>query len=78
MGEFSTELRLQLFDWAHTERSVAIVDFYKLYEKLMGSPVRYGFNPAKLKLGCIEKGACRNPEEHILFDNVSDGRRGEG
>ncbi|KAL8277862.1 hypothetical protein RQP46_009681 [Phenoliferia psychrophenolica] len=69
MGRSSKELRRLLLEWARKDKTVAIADFYDLYTDVMSHPSRYGFNPDKISNGCIDSGACVNPDEHIWFDN---------
>lgn len=71
MGTSSKELRGLLFEWAKGDKTVQIADFYAHYQKIMADPAAYGFDPAHRSDGCIEGGMCRNPDEHIWFDNVS-------
>ncbi|KAM0748151.1 lipolytic enzyme, G-D-S-L family [Meredithblackwellia eburnea MCA 4105] len=69
MGHYTEKLHGMLLDWVKTERSVEVADFYALFQHLMSHPLDYGFNPAKLSMGCIDKMVCPDVHEYIWFDN---------
>ncbi|BGP37276.1 hypothetical protein JCM10450v2_001187 [Rhodotorula kratochvilovae] len=66
---FSTELRKQYMAWAKKETKVAIADFYSLFNRLMGTPEKYGFKREYLKVGCIAHNCKENWREFIWFDD---------
>lgn len=67
---FSTELRKQYMAWAKKETKVAIADFYSLFNRLMGTPEKYGFKREYLKTGCIAHDCREHWREYIWFDDV--------
>ncbi|KAI5477127.1 hypothetical protein MNV49_006855 [Pseudohyphozyma bogoriensis] len=68
MLSFSTGLRKFLFQWAKKTPGVAIADFYTLFNNLMNHPEDHGFDPTKLKTGCIKE-RCEHWQQYVWFDD---------
>lgn len=57
-------------EWAKDEPGLAVADFYGFYTEIMANPTKHGFDPLKLKQGCLADD-CVQPEGYIWFDDVS-------